>query len=247
MLELSISTLEHESLFPRTRNMSIETMSFYVQLPLVWLAPASQNLRTLCLSADAPWGWYPKVDLRGIYFPFLKDLTLARFTFSHDWQLQWLSGHAGSLTHLVLTECAILDNATSAKQHFDGEGYPPGLEPDGNDTQVKGFHSHKTRWSDYFRTIEASLPEVRFFSLLSPDHAIKGTHLQAIINEEVAAIRNPYRYLEYFWNHYLPLFGRLDEVQNYLRFEARKSQQDEDEQALRELLASIQRRITART
>lgn len=130
-------------------------MSFYLQLPQTWLAPASPKIRTLHLSAGDPWGWYPKVDIRGIYFPHLRDLTLVRFTFSHDWHLQWMSHHATSLKRLILINCAILDHAVSTGQCFDSEGYPLGVEPrlHGDDTQVQGSHSHKKRWSHYFKAI----------------------------------------------------------------------------------------------
>ena len=242
-LELDISTIEHDCSWG-TRRMSTGTLSFYLQLPSVWLAPASPNLRILHLSADAPWGWYPKVDFRGIHFPNLRDLTLVRFTFSHDWHLQWLSDHTASLKSLVLMECAILDHATSTRQHFDSEGHPQGIEPNGGNTEILGSHSHKTRWSHYFKAIEDFLPELWSFSLLSPDHVFRATET------EILPIRHPHRYLKYCSGNYSPLFNNYistaDEVHTAILSEGGKAQQEKDERALRELLVMIQRRNSTR-
>lgn len=254
-LELGIRTLEHDMSSPRTREMSIETVSFYLELPQVWLAPASQHLAKLHLSADAP-GWYPKVDLRAVYFPNLRDLTLVRYTFSHDWQLQWLSDHAGFLQRLVLTHCAILDYATSTEQQFDSEGY---VDLEGERNQVKGSHSHKKRWSHYFKAIESSLPQLQSFSLLAPDHNYRGiTDQQALVDLEIMPIRYAqlyssleHRYLIYREGDYVPLFGdrfgTVEEAELFWLSKSAKLQQDSnDEQALRELLAVIQQRNRTR-
>ena len=231
--------------------MSIETMSFYLQFPQTWLAPASPNLRMLHLSADDPWGWYPKVDFHGIYFPHLRDLSLVCFTFSHDWHLQWLSDHATSLKRVTFTDCTILDHAVSTGQHFDSEGYPLGLEFRGDITQVQGSHSHKKRWSHYFNALENILPRLMSFSLFPPDHEFIRTHLQAVLEEEVLSFRDAHRYLKYRSNHYYPLFGdefgTLDDFETYITCEVeRQAQQEEDEQALRELLIKIQQRNSIR-
>ena len=238
-LEVSINTFEQSPHSP--------AMSFYDQLPHFWLAPLAQSLRTLHLSANTPWGWYPKVDLRGVYFLYLEDLMLARFTFSHDWQLQWLSDHADSLKRLRLIECAILDHATSTRQYFCDEGYPLRRERRGTATRVRGFHSHEKRWSHYFKAIETCLPRLRSFSLLPVDHVIRCTNRQAVFDQEIAPIRNAHRYLKYRSISYSPLFGNgiefTDVAQNKLLYRGKKERQgEEDEQALRELLFVIEQR-----
>lgn len=250
-LELGIHTLADYMSSPRTREMSIETWSFYSELPQVWLAPASQFLEKLHLSADGPWGWYPKVDLRGVYVPHLRDLALIRYTFSHDWQLQWLSDHAGSLERLVLTKCAILDNATSTNHYFDSEGYPYDVEYEKIYPLVKGSHVHKKRWSHYFKAIADSLPNLGSFSILDHDQP-------KLLDQEAAQIsRARYhsvldqRYLKYRSGDYLSLFGHphgtYEEARTFMRREGEMTQQDEeDERALRELLAAIQRRNSTR-
>lgn len=251
-LELGIWTIEHWN-SSRWREISKEAVSFYLKLPQTWLAPASPNLRMLHLSADKPWGWYPKVDFRGIYFPHLRDLMLSRFTFSHDWHLQWFSDHAASLLHLALVNCSILDHAASTGQHFDSEGYPLGVEPREAGTKVQGSHSHKKRWSHYFNALENTLPRLMSFSLLSPDHVLKGTHLQAVLEEEIVPIRDANFYLRFrsYGKTYYPLFGDEfgtgDEGNIYVMLQReRQGQQEEDEQALRELLNKIQQRNRVR-
>lgn len=223
-------------------------MNFYLQLPQTWLAPASPNLRMLHLSADHYWGWYPKVDFRGIYFPYLRDLTLVRFTFSHDWHLQWFSDHATTLKRLTLMEYSILDHAASTGQYFDNEGYPLGVDTRGDDARVQGFYSHNKRWSHYLSAMETTLPRLLSFSLISHDHVSKGTHLQVILGKEISSIRGSHRYLEYRSNHtYSPLFGNtlstFDEFERYNMCEGeRHAQQEKVEQALRALFAMIERR-----
>lgn len=247
ILELGIWTLKYYSSL-QWRAMSTETMRFYRQLPQTWLAPASPNLRMLHLSADDPWGWYPKVDFRGIYFPHLRDLTLVRFIFSHDWHLQWLSDHATTLQRLTLMECSILAHAASTRQNFDSEGYPFGIDPRGEYIQVQGSHNHKKRWSHYLSALENTLPRLMSFSLISPDHVSRGRHPQAVLGIEILSIRGYHRYLEYHTNHsYSPLFGdefgTLDEIKTHkLCAGERQAQQAEDEQALRAPFATIERR-----
>ena len=249
-LELDIITIGRDDLFTRTRWMCEETVSCYQQLPQAWLEPAAHNLRTLQLSADIPWGWYLKVDFRSIYFPCLKALKLVRFTFSHDWQVQWLSDHADSLKHLTLTECAILDHATSTRQRFDSEGYPLGLEPDEDEAQGQGSYSYKKRWSYHFKAIETSLTQLESFRLLAFDQTTGATVPQSVFTDEAALTPKAHRYLTYRSIEYSPLFNdqdrSVDEAQTDMLSKDEKKQQDkEDEKALRELLATTKRRFGA--
>lgn len=214
ILELDITTPKHD-FRPARRIVFIETREFYLHLPQVWLAPASANLRALRLFADVTWGWYPKVDLRGTYFPQLEDLTLERFTFSHDWQLQWLSDHASSLKRLSFTACVILEHASSSTLSFDSEGYPISVGPWDIGPKVPGSFSHMKRWSAYFKAIENTLPELQSFSLVGPKYVF-GTDL------------------------YFPYL--VNSSKGYSLLVGGWAQQDDDKQALRELLATIRQR-----
>ncbi len=245
-LKLKIATVDHLIISPQTTKKFEETSSFYLHLLQFWLAPASQNLRVLHLSAAVPWGWFPKVDLRGVYLPHIEDLALVNFTFSHDWHLTWLSDHAGSLKCVRLKDCAILDHARPTGQYLDSEGYPLSTESGVEGQPGAGFHSHKKRWSHYFKAIENSLPRLQLFSLLAPDHVFSGTHLQAILDEEVKQIYSARFYITYVSNHYVSFFQEYLFQVEQANLVMKAQQNHEDEQALRELLSTIERRNAAR-
>ena len=203
-LEIDTTTLEDDQNSPYDSQTYTGAMDFYARFPQVFLAPASPNLRVLCLSADAPWGWYPKIDLRGIHFPYLESLTLSRFTFSHNWQIFWLSDHADTLKRLNLIECAILCHATSTCQNFDRRGYPQDYEYFNRRTTIRGSYQHNTRWSDYFVTFARCLPRLQSFSLVAPDQVIRDAHRQLVPDEEKEACCVHDRYLKYTSLCYTP-------------------------------------------
>ena len=237
-LELRTITLQNSTFHPNRKKPYRETMSFYARLPRLWIMPASQTLTVLHLSADAPWGWYPKIDLRGIHFPHLKDLMLSRFTFSHDWQMDWLLNHSRSLKRLSLTKCAILDHATSTRQHFDSEGYPLRRETGREGPQVMGSYQYQKRWSDYFESFASFLPSLQSFSLLASGLAARDTYHQDVLDDKIVrASRAHDRYLKYTSVRYTPLFNRWGGYSNF--GSGQMKQDEEDPRALRELLAVI--------
>ena len=239
-LEFSTIIVEHKEYDPNKKQLFRGAMTFYAQLPPLLLAPASQNLAVLHLSADSPWGWYPKIDFRRIHFPLLEDLMLSRFTFSHDWQMEWLLDHAGSLRRLSLIRCAILDHATSTGQHFDRDGYPRRREPDQGGTSILGSYHYQRRWSYYFLEIASFLPHLQAFSLLTPDHVIRYHHPQDVLSEEVEqGSRAHDRYVKYASMCCTPLFTHWPG--HNTRMEQMK-QDREDTKALRKLLAVIEQR-----
>lgn len=141
-----------------------ESVRFFQTLPDTWLRPA-ESLQSLHLSAELPWGWYPKVDFRHIRFPRLRSLALAGFTFSHDWHLEWLLSHAGSLRCLRLVSCTMLLFADTTPQCLDSDGY---LDPDSN-TTVRTHRRFDGRLSHYLRAFANALPHLQLFSLRSVD------------------------------------------------------------------------------
>ena len=148
-------------------------------------------------------------------------------------------------------QCSILDHAASIGRHFDSEGYPVGVEPRGDDTPVQGSHSHKKRWSHYFNAIENTLPRLISFISFPPNNLFRRTHLQAVLEEEISTARHAHRYLHYHRGYYFPLFGNdFSSCQKFkiygLGEDEKQAQQDEDEQALRELLNKIQQRNSIR-
>lgn len=95
-----------------------------LQLPQFWLSPSCENLTTFVLYQDVHFGFLPKLDLRGIHFRKLRTLSLGRYVFSHEWQLDWLAGHASTLENLYLDECTIQYYRILDKEAADSEGYP---------------------------------------------------------------------------------------------------------------------------
>ena len=235
-LEIGITTLGHNTFLAPNIQTYAGAMGFYARLPQVFLAPASQNLRVLHLSADAPWGWYPKIDLRGIHFPFLESLTLSRFTFTHDWQMYWLSHHADTLKRLSLINCAILCHATSTK-YLDNEGYPQGSEFTTWDSTIRSYYYYKKRWSKYFQGLARFLPRLQSFSLVTPDLMTRDTHRRRIPDEEKQACCVAERYLKYNPICYTPTC--MEELGDELK---QTEQDKEDWQAFRLLLETIRRR-----
>ena len=199
-LEIGIITLEPDWSPTQKRVRTYhEAMKFYARFPRVLLAPASHTLRVLHLSADAPWGWYPKIDLRSIHFPYLESLTLSRFTFSHDWQMYWLVNHADTLKRLSLTNCAILCHATSTSQYLDREGYPQKDEYDFSDEPTAFRHSYhyKKRWSNFFLGFAGFLRHLQSFSLVASDPVIRDGPHYRVPADEIRACGARDRYLKY--------------------------------------------------
>ena len=235
-LEIGTAILETNAFGPSKIQIHRGAMYFYTLFPQFFLAPASHSIRVLHLSADAPWGWYPKIDLRGIHFPCLESLTLSRFTFSHDWQMYWLSHHADTLKRLSLINCAILCHATSTYRNYnlDSEGYPRRYEYFDPDGTITGSYHYRKRWSNCFLGLACILPYLQSFSLVAPAPETRDTHRRGIPNEEKQALCANDRYLKYTSAFYTPYcFERSDE-------ERSQTEQDKaDRQAFRKLFDMI--------
>ena len=205
-------------------------VDFYDRFPQVFLAPASHNLRILHLSANAPWGWYPKIDFRKVRFPHLERLTLTRFTFSHDWQVYWLGDHDGTLKHLRLINCAILCHAESTTQTLKHEGYPYMSEHYGDPNPVVGSYRYETRWCDLFNQFSCVLLELQSFSLVAPDAVARDSFRQDLFDEEKQACCARDRYLDYTTITYTSSFDEGAELE---------SEQEKQDKRDRSYLASF--------
>ncbi|KAG4435129.1 hypothetical protein IFR05_009394 [Cadophora sp. M221] len=132
--------------------------SFFDELGETWLKPAQQNLTSLALHCDMFWGYIPKCDLRSIHFPTLKKLELGNWTFSHDWQADWICSHT-TLEVLIMDDCSIVSH-TRAYGPIDGEGYlvdPPNMIR--YDELYRRYHPQ--RWSKIFAEFEMRLPSLK--------------------------------------------------------------------------------------
>ncbi|KAI8718048.1 F-box domain-containing protein [Fusarium sp. LHS14.1] len=105
-------------LIQSSSNKCSDQSDMFESLPYTWLRPSiATNLRLLSLYCHEPWGWFPKMDFRlvgaGDGMPNLKVLALGNYTFSHEWQVEWV-GSLG-IEKLYLDGCAILFQASKRR------------------------------------------------------------------------------------------------------------------------------------
>jgi len=124
------------------------------------------SLQKLSLYSTDYWGFYPKANLDGINFPHLKSLTLGRFSFVDDKQLDWILTHSSTLQEIYLDDCAILTSVMI----FDGESDLSKCQIPESDLELREAGGHRSfhyayprRWHDYFSSIQKGLPNLRQF------------------------------------------------------------------------------------
>ncbi|KAH8803050.1 hypothetical protein F5884DRAFT_494802 [Xylogone sp. PMI_703] len=139
--------------------------NFLVDLPSIWLKPACENLTDLTLSMDVHWGYFPPVDFRSVHFPKLKRLGLQLFTFTHDWQIEWIISHGASLEELDLRDSVIIRRVWTYGL-LDMENYHLAPRSDQTNTQ---FWQYDGRWKDYFFRIEEGLPKLTSFRFVAEE------------------------------------------------------------------------------
>lgn len=106
ILELYIVT-EYEDACPENSYDKPELFTFFEELPSIWLEPTVSNLSTLTLYCDNIFGWCPLLDLRNVHFPQLKNLHLGNYSFTMDWQFDWILSHSTTLKKLTFDDCPI--------------------------------------------------------------------------------------------------------------------------------------------
>jgi hypothetical protein len=148
-----------------------ERHDFYSgQLRECWLQPLSDigRLSRLKLYGSISWGYIPKCDLRGLHFPKLRSLDLGNMTFTHEWQLEWILSHGGSLERLALRSCPIIPDIELIWR-ADADGYPilPNPYPGTGRGRppIAARSKHDLRWHDYFRNFRIKLPQLRHFAV----------------------------------------------------------------------------------
>jgi hypothetical protein len=139
--------------------------------PTKWLCPATQ-LKHLTLYSDLPFGFFPKLELRGVHFPHLRTLAFGQYVISHDWQIDWIESHSATLRGIYFDHCSILFQIGHADPDWlDEEGYPTY----NNDCVSKSYEmdeeyynkirmiSYRTRWHQIFDRFAHSLPRLGVF------------------------------------------------------------------------------------
>ncbi|RMJ09101.1 hypothetical protein CDV36_011289 [Fusarium kuroshium] len=124
------------------RRPNQESVSKYVsfdKLHTTWLGPdIVANLHTLSLYCREPWGFNPRMDFRrlgkGRGLPNLKVLALGKYTFSHEWQIDWFASL--NLEKLYLDECAVLYQYDGRSCDMDRGEIVTGQDDFGNDISI---------------------------------------------------------------------------------------------------------------
>ncbi|PVH71623.1 hypothetical protein DL98DRAFT_596798 [Cadophora sp. DSE1049] len=158
-LRLKIVT-EYEQSTPDNSWSRPELYIFFEELPDTWLQPTQQNLTRLTLHCNVHWGYIPKCDFLCIHFPSLKKLELGNYSFSHDWQVDWICSRT-TLEMVILDDCTIASH-TRTFGLVDCEGYwVVPMDEDRSFLSDRQFNPQ--RWSDIFAEFEARLPNIKSF------------------------------------------------------------------------------------
>ncbi|KAM0425306.1 hypothetical protein ACHAPT_009362 [Fusarium lateritium] len=164
---------------------SLDKLETFDTLPYTWLRPSvASNLHVLSLYCHNPWGWFPKMDFRlvgaGDGMPNLKVLALGNYTFSHEWQVEWI-GSLG-VQKLYLDGCAVLFQASRRRgmvmdqsetvlqgsdgrvHHFSNSGYyvKPTTSCSGNSAEA--IHG-TVRWHHLLSHWAKSMTNLRVFKM----------------------------------------------------------------------------------
>jgi len=135
---------------------------FFGDCTPAWFAPFMSNLTTLELLSESYWGYWPRIDLTPLFFPRLQVLALGKYTFTHTWQLKWVTKH-GNLRKLYLYDCPIVSRI-HLLHDFDKDGYPisgPGSNPNGPER----VREYPATWANYLDEIRKSLLELQVFNI----------------------------------------------------------------------------------
>lgn len=182
-------------------------------------------------------GYCPKLDLRSVHFKRLCNLTLGNFTFSHDWQLDWILGHGSTLERVSLRGCRILTQILL--------GSPPDLEGYRTDLHIAEVTAlghlqsscswaYRRCWSHYFNSFSDKLLRLRRFNFGDGDN----------VNSRMQPVWE-YRYSMYdsqeYMNHYVPGFVKVPETSRYsqILWTVNPDRDEEDYSAYVRLLMKI--------
>ncbi|KAL1635010.1 hypothetical protein SLS58_010462 [Diplodia intermedia] len=134
------------------------------ELVPTWLTPCSATLTTLSLHSDQYFGYLPLLDLRPLHLPRLRTLALGNYTFSHSWQLSWLTAHCPRLRHLHLDDCSIIPYFQLLATPDAAGHYIPNTAPPNHAAPV--IRTSPLRWSHLFaHLLTHAAPHLRTFRI----------------------------------------------------------------------------------
>lgn len=91
-----------------------------------------------------------------MHFPRLKTLALGNYTFTHDWQLDWLATHSATLEELYLDDCIVVYYAKLMECGVDGEGYPV-FGPGAREEEKDEFRFYEMTWAKVLGYLEREM------------------------------------------------------------------------------------------
>ena len=229
------------------------------ELQQYWLGPIAANLEYLKLygSKEVYWGFFPVCNLP--HFPKIKTLILGGVSFTSERQVQWILSHASTLQELILDNATIgvaveieefeVDVASRTvlyerNQPSQWHGYLPVsrhhlLRPEG--------WLDATRWHHLFRRFREELPGLRHFVINHShwdDHAFE--HADAL---STALKEERYTFFkEFYWKSFSNsesgnvVFREQEEDEKDRLHIERPDCNEEDQQALNELLEELKKR-----
>ncbi|KAB8233173.1 F-box protein [Aspergillus alliaceus] len=142
--------------------LSDTSRTFYPELTTKWLKPTVGTLQNLCLWTNEVFGFYPK--MLPMHFPHLKSLTLGKYCFVHDSQLDWILSHAATLRELYLYSCVILYEVRICKNELHQCYLSEKEISDGEGVYSQYYaYTYPKRWSNYFDSFRNELVHLGHF------------------------------------------------------------------------------------
>jgi hypothetical protein len=126
-----------------------------------WLVFGQQTREKLDLSFDDYIGYYPKLDLKNIHYPWLKELRLQGITISHDRQITWITDHGDTLQNLHLVNCPLLIHVRTFME-LGKHNYP---NPSETAADPINLSNKKIHWVSVMDQFTAKLRRLRDFSV----------------------------------------------------------------------------------
>ncbi|KAF2223099.1 hypothetical protein BDZ85DRAFT_121524 [Elsinoe ampelina] len=176
----------------------LERESFPLDLAKKWLPLCSQQLTSLTLCFDAPWGALDcSFDADGLELPLLTSLTLGSYTVDCEHAFDWVL-RCKRLRNLSLYACSIVVLLMESIYHSRPESFPRRLI--GRMSSEFQWFEYQVRWYHLFDKIAAALPDLHDFDFYDNfeneffyDHLHRKTRMSSD------------RYLVFDWNFRLDL------------------------------------------
>lgn len=163
-------TPAHRNSNPRKDFPSLKAPHDFAANLVKWLAIGKDIREKLDLSFDDYIGYYPRFNVQGAYFPWLKELNLRNVTFADISQIRWIIDHSATLETLRLRNCPILIEFRT-NMDVDKDMFPIPNEAAGEISTMR----EDMRWADVLDNFRTGLSALRDFhvSFLRPSDGME--------------------------------------------------------------------------